>query len=204
MSAETYTAKADCPEIAILISGRGSNMLAIVRACQSGVLPARVSHVVSNTPNAAGLAAAGDLGVRTCVVDHRRFATREDFDLALCDVLSSDTPDWIALAGFMRILGKRFVETWPGKILNIHPSLLPRYPGLNTHARAIAAGDDEAGATVHLVTDELDAGPILAQRRVPIIAGDTPETLAKRVLSIEHSLYIEALQRCVKTAGSMT
>lgn len=204
MSAETQTAKADCPEIAILISGRGSNMLAIVRACQSGVLPARVSRVISNTPNAAGLAAASDLGIRTCIVDHRRFATREDFDLALSNALSADTPDWIALAGFMRILGSQFVETWSGKILNIHPSLLPGYPGLNTHARAIAAGDDEAGATVHLVTDELDAGPILAQRRVPIIAGDTPETLADRVLSIEHSLYIEALQQCVKTTRSMT
>lgn len=204
MLADTNTAKAQLPEIAILISGRGSNMLAIARACESGDLPARVSQVISNTPNAPGIAAASDLGITTCIVDDRHFASREDFDLALGDALCKNPPQWIALAGFMRILGRQFVGTWAGKILNIHPSLLPRYPGLNTHARAIAAGDIEAGATVHLVTEELDAGPILAQRRVPIITGDTPETLAERVLSIEHSLYIEALQQCIETTGSTT
>lgn len=172
-------------------------MLAIARACASGELQARVALVISNRPGAAGLQAAEELGIETAVIDHTQFASRSAFDQALHERLSRVQPDWIVLAGFMRILTEAFVNQWQGRMLNIHPSLLPRYPGLDTHARAIAAGDSEAGASVHIVSPELDAGPVIAQVRVPILPGDTAEELAERVLAREHGLYLKALQLCV-------
>lgn len=187
------------PKLAILISGRGSNMIAIARACQSGELQASVSLVISNRPDAAGIQAAQDMGMETAVIDHTAFASRQEFDQALHERLLQVAPDWIVLAGFMRILTPEFVDRWQGRILNIHPSLLPRYPGLNTHARAIAAGDTHAGASVHIVSPELDAGPVISQVEVAIEPDDTAETLAQRVLREEHALYITALQQCVKT-----
>ena len=185
------------PTLAILISGRGSNMVAIAKACQSGELNARVALVISNRPDAAGIQAAQDMGIETAVIDHTGFASRQLFDNALHERLSQVQPDWIVLAGFMRILTEDFVNRWQGRMLNIHPSLLPKYPGLDTHARAIAAGDSHAGASVHIVSPELDAGPVVAQVQVAIEADDTAETLARRVLQQEHGLYIKALQLCV-------
>ena len=172
-------------------------MLAIANACLHGELAASVSLVISNQVDAPGLEAARTLGLDTVVIDHTRYAQRKAFDQALHESLLAVKPDWIVLAGFMRILGPEFAKAWQGQIVNIHPSLLPLYPGLDTHARAIDAGDRQAGATVHLVTAELDAGPILAQEKVPILEDDTPQTLAARVLEIEHALYINALKQCV-------
>lgn len=160
----------------------------------TGDHPARPVLVVANAPDAGGLAKAAAMGIKTAVVDHRG-RTREDFEADLTDVLAQAKPDIIALAGFMRILTPGFVAAHAGKMLNIHPSLLPKYPGLHTHARAIAAGDDWAGCTVHEVIADLDAGPMLGQARVPVMAGDTPETLAARVLIAEHQLYPQVLRR---------
>lgn len=176
-------------------------MLAIAKACSRGELAAEVALVMSNNPRAAALSAARELGIRTVVVDHTRYTDRDHFDAALTENLEFAKPDWIALAGFMRILGRPFVERWQGKLVNIHPSLLPLYPGLDTHRRAITAGDSEAGATVHIVTAELDQGPIIAQTRVPILRGDTPETLASRVITEEHALYVRALKQCITNAN---
>ena len=154
--------------------------------------------VISNVPDAGGLQKAADLGIPTAVVDHRTFAgDREAFDAELSAVLEASAPDVVCLAGFMRILSPGFTAVWEGRILNIHPSLLPKYKGLNTHARAIEAGDVEAGCTVHEVTAELDDGRILGQARVPVLAGDTPEALAARVLPMEHQLYPAVLRRFV-------
>ena len=169
-------------------------MVALLRD-MVGEHPARPVLVLSNVPGAGGLAKAEDEGVPTAVVDHRAFETREDFEAALTERLAAVEADIICLAGFMRILTPGFVSRWQGRILNIHPSLLPKYPGLDTHARAIAAGDVEAGCTVHEVSAELDAGPLLGQARVPVLSGDTPETLAARVLTQEHLLYPEVLKR---------
>ena len=188
--------------VAILISGGGSNMQALL-ASMTGDHPARPVLVLSNTPDAGGLAKARAAGVETAVVDHRPFGRdRAAFETALADRLDAARPDLICLAGFMRILGRDFVEARAGRILNIHPSLLPKYPGLHTHARAIAAGDAEAGCTVHEVTADLDAGPILGQARVPVLPGDTPDTLAARVLIAEHRLYPAVLSRVA--AGDRT
>lgn len=180
--------------VAILISGGGSNMLRLVDDMQ-GDHPARAVLVASNDPGAGGLARAAERGVPTLALDHRAFASRADFEAALLAPLLEARPDIICLAGFMRILTPDFVRRFEGRMLNIHPSLLPKYPGLHTHARAIAAGDAEAGATVHEVTADLDAGPILGQARVPVLPDDTPETLAVRVLAQEHRLYPEVLRR---------
>ncbi len=188
--------------LVILISGRGSNMLAIAEACRNGKLSASIALVVSNRPDAAGLESARALGLPTAVVDHSAFATREAFDTALAREVEAARPDWVLLAGFMRILGPTFLDHWPGRILNIHPSLLPKYRGLDTHARAIAAGDREAGASVHIVTAELDAGEVVGQFKVAIEPGDTPASLAARVLAGEHQLYTETLQRLVEADGS--
>ena len=175
--------------VAILISGGGSNMVALVEDMQRAGYGTPVL-VVSNQPEAAGLGKAAQLGVPIATVDHRPFKTdRQGFEAALAHVLAEARPDILCCAGFMRILTPDFVAQWEGRILNIHPSLLPKYPGLNTHARALAAGDSEHGCTVHHVTGALDAGPILGQASVPIFAGDTAETLAKRVLVEEHRLY---------------
>ena len=180
--------------VAILISGGGSNMERLL-CDMDGDHPARPVLVLSNRPEAGGLEKAARRGVPTAVLDHRDFAAREDFEQALTDQLTAARADIICLAGFMRILTPAFVAHWQGRILNIHPSLLPKYPGLDTHARALNAGDAEAGCTVHEVTADLDAGPILGQARVPLNKDDTPETLAARVLRVEHQLYPLVLRR---------
>ncbi|WJS84038.1 phosphoribosylglycinamide formyltransferase [Paracoccus sp. TOH] len=181
--------------VAILISGGGSNMVKLLES-MTGDHPGRAVIVGSNDPQAAGLARAAALGVPTFAVDHRHYrGDRPAFEAALLEPLLAAQPDILCLAGFMRILTPDFVQRFRGRMLNIHPSLLPKYPGLHTHRRAIDAGDAEAGATVHLVTPELDAGPILGQARVPVLPGDTAETLAARVLVQEHRLYPAVLRR---------
>lgn len=180
--------------VAILISGGGSNMVALADS-MVGDHPARLVLVLSNDPAAAGLDHAAARGIPTAAVDHRPFGgNRAAFEAALLAPLLDAQPDIICLAGFMRILTPDFVDRFSGQMMNIHPSLLPKYPGLHTHARAIEAGDPEAGATVHLVTPLLDQGPILGQARVPVLAGDTPATLAARVLTAEHKLYPAVLR----------
>lgn len=181
--------------VAILISGGGSNMVRLVES-MTGDHPARPVLVLSNDPAAPGLARAAAMGVPVAAVDHRAFGRdRAGFEAALMAPLAAAAPDIVCLAGFMRILGPAFVERFAGRMLNIHPSLLPLYPGLDTHARALAAGDAEAGCTVHGVTADLDSGPILGQARVPVLPGDTPETLAARVLAAEHRLYPAVLRQ---------
>ena len=181
--------------VAILISGGGSNMVSLVESMQGDHM-ARAVLVLSNVPQAAGLAKAKARGIATATVDHREFGTdRAAFEKALHTCLNAAAPDIICLAGFMRILTPEFIEKWDQKMLNIHPSLLPKYQGLRSHARAIAAGDAEAGCTVHEVTSELDNGPILGQVRVPILPDDSPESLAARVLVQEHQLYPAVLRR---------
>ncbi|MDF1483605.1 phosphoribosylglycinamide formyltransferase [Ramlibacter sp. H39-3-26] len=188
--------------IVIVISGGGSNMEAIVRAAQQERWEerhgARIAAVVSNRPDAGGLARARALGVATEVVDHRGFASREAFDDALAAALDRHTPALVALAGFMRILTPGFVARYAGRMVNIHPSLLPAFPGLHTHRRAIEAGCRVAGATVHRVTAELDHGPILEQSVVPVLPGDTPDALAARVLAQEHALYPRAIRALLR------
>ncbi|MCC5991786.1 MAG: phosphoribosylglycinamide formyltransferase [Rhodobacteraceae bacterium] len=181
--------------VAILISGSGSNMVALADSMQ-GAHPARPCLVLSNNPDASGLDKARAMGIPTAAFDHRPFGKdRAAFEAELLKPLQQARPDLIALAGFMRVLSGDFVERFEGRMLNIHPSLLPKYKGLNTHARAIAAGDTEAGCTVHEVTAALDDGPILGQARVPVLPGDTAETLAARVLPMEHRLYPAVLRR---------
>ena len=175
--------------IAILISGRGSNMQAFIDACESGQLPARICLVVSNNPQAAGLQKASSMGIETACINHREYPSREAFDQALVDCLDSHQADLVILAGFMRILTPIFITPYLGRLLNIHPSLLPKYPGLNTHQRALDAGDTEAGVTVHFVTPELDGGPPILQARVPIQPDDTADALAARVIVQEHRIY---------------
>lgn len=181
--------------VAILISGGGSNMVKLVES-MTGDHPARPCFVGSNDPEAGGLKRAAALGVPTGAVDHRPFqGDREAFEAALSEKISLFQPDILCLAGFMRVLTAGFVRPWQGQMLNIHPSLLPKYKGLNTHARAIVAGDREAGCTVHEVTPALDDGPLLGQARVPILPDDTPDTLAARVLVQEHRLYPAVLRK---------
>ena len=181
--------------VAILISGGGSNMVKLVSS-MTGDHPGRAVIVGSNDPQASGLAKAAEMGVPTFAVDHRAYkGDRPAFEAALLEPLLAANPDILCLAGFMRILTPDFVQGFQGRMLTIHPSLLPKYPGLHTHQRAIDAGDAEAGASVHLVTPELDAGPILGQARVPVLPGDTAETLAARVLVQEHLLYPQVLRR---------
>jgi len=175
--------------IVILISGRGSNMQAIVEACAAQCWNARVVAVVSNRPDAAGLAFAASHAIATAVVDHREYADREAFDAALAEAIDAHAPDLVLLAGFMRILTPAFVQRYAGRLLNIHPSLLPAFTGLHTHRRAIEAGCKLSGATVHFVTSDLDHGPIVAQAVVPVLPGDSEDTLSARVLAREHLLY---------------
>jgi phosphoribosylglycinamide formyltransferase-1 len=175
--------------IVILISGRGSNMEAIVERCIGEGWPARMAAVLSNRADAAGLAWAAGRGIATAVVDHRAFAAREAFDAALAEAIDRNAPDLVVLAGFMRILGTAFVRRYAGRLLNIHPSLLPAFPGLHTHRRALEAGCKVAGATVHFVTPELDHGPIVVQSAVPVRPGDDEARLAARVLATEHVIY---------------
>ena len=182
--------------VAILISGGGSNMLALVDSMLAADHPAEPCLVLSNNPGASGLARAAARGVATAAVDHRPFkGDRAAFEAELIKPLLAAQPDILCLAGFMRVLTDGFVSHWQGRMLNIHPSLLPKYKGLHTHARALEAGDAEHGCTVHEVTARLDDGPILGQARVPVRACDTPETLAARVLEQEHRLYPAVLKR---------
>jgi phosphoribosylglycinamide formyltransferase-1 len=186
--------------IVVLISGRGSNMEAIVETCAQESWNARVAAVISNRADAAGLAFAAARGIATAVVDHRAFATREAFDAALAEAIDAHAPDLLLLAGFMRILTPGFVQRYAGRLMNIHPSLLPLFPGLHTHRRAIEAGCKVAGATVHFVTADLDHGPIVAQAVVPVHADDSEGTLAARVLAREHVLYPLAVRWFVEAA----
>lgn len=179
--------------IAILISGRGSNMMALVDAARSVEFPAEVACVVSNRADAKGLDFAAANGIATAVIDHKAHPSREAFEAALDDYLRSMDVEAIALAGFMRVLTASFISRWDGRMLNIHPSLLPAYKGLHTHERAIADGASVHGCSVHLVTPELDGGPVLLQAEVPVLPGDTPDTLAARVLKEEHRIYPQAL-----------
>ncbi len=197
--------------IVILISGGGSNMAAIVRAAErnrwEARFGARVAAVLGNQANAGGLQLAQASGIATALVNHRDFVSREDFDAALAAAIDAHAPALVVLAGFMRILTPGFVARYAGRLLNIHPSLLPAFPGLHTHRRAIEAGCRVAGATVHQVTAELDHGPILAQAAVPVLPGDTPESLAARVLTQEHRLYPQAIEawlarRCAAAAAA--
>jgi phosphoribosylglycinamide formyltransferase-1 len=185
--------------IVILISGGGSNMAAIVRAAQQGGWrkhhDAQVAAVISNRADAGGLAVAREQMIATEVVDHRKFATREAFDTELAAVIDRRQPALVVLAGFMRILTPGFVARYAGRLVNIHPSLLPAFPGLHTHQRALEAGCAFAGATVHQVTAELDHGPILAQAVVPVLPGDTADALAARVLTQEHLIYPRAIEK---------
>lgn len=181
--------------IAILISGGGSNMVALVRS-MVGDHPARPVLVASNDPSAAGLLRAAEAGIATAAVDHRPFGRdREAFEAELSRHIEAAQPDILCLAGFMRVLTPSFVSKFEGRMLNIHPSLLPKYPGLHTHQRALEAGDSEAGCSVHEVTAVLDDGPLLGQAKVPVLPGDTADSLAARVLVQEHRLYPEVLRR---------
>lgn len=180
--------------IVILISGRGSNMEAIVDACAAERWPATVAAVISNRPEARGLQFAASRGIAVEAVDHKQHETREAFDAELARVIDKYTPDLVVLAGFMRILTARFVEHYAGRMINIHPSLLPAFPGLHTHRRAIEAGCKLAGATVHYVTTELDHGPIVIQAVEPVRPDDTEDTLSQRILTKEHVIYPRAVR----------
>jgi phosphoribosylglycinamide formyltransferase 1 len=181
-------------KLVILISGRGSNMEAIVRACSDEGWSAQVAAVIANRPDAAGLAFAASHGIATAVVDHRQFPDRESFDAALAREIDGFAPDLVVLAGFMRVLTAGFVDYYAGRMLNVHPSLLPSFPGLKTHQQALNAGVRLHGASVHFVTSQLDHGPIVAQAAVPVENGDTPATLAERVLATEHIIYPRAVR----------
>jgi phosphoribosylglycinamide formyltransferase-1 len=176
--------------LVILISGRGSNMEALLKAS----LPARIAAVVSNRADAAGLAIAAKHGIATHVIEHREFANRDAFDARLAEVVDAYAPDYVLLAGFMRILGEAFVNRFAGRLVNIHPSLLPAFPGVHTHARALEEGVKVHGCTVHLVTPRLDHGPIIAQAAVPVRAGDTEASLSARVLEQEHHIFPQAVR----------
>ncbi|HDR8932267.1 phosphoribosylglycinamide formyltransferase [Burkholderia vietnamiensis] len=181
-------------KLVILISGRGSNMEAIVRACAQERWPAQVAAVIANRPDAAGLAFAASHGVATAVVDHRAFDGRDSFDAALAAEIDRFAPDLVVLAGFMRILTSDFVRRYEGRLLNIHPSLLPSFKGVHTHQQALDAGVALHGVTVHFVSPELDSGAIVAQGAVPVRAGDDAAALAQRVLAVEHVLYPRAVR----------
>ncbi len=181
-------------KVAVLISGRGSNLAALIAAAGGERYPAEIALVLSDNPDAAGLARARDAGISANAVDRRAFKTKADFEAALDKALRDAGIKLICLAGFMRLLSAHFVATWENRILNVHPSLLPLFPGLDTHERALAAGVRLHGASVHFVRAEVDAGPIVAQGAVPVLPGDTPDALAARVLSVEHRLYPLALK----------
>ena len=180
--------------LAVLISGRGSNLQALLDQSASGELSAEVVAVISNQPGVYGLERARQAGVPALELDHQRFADRPGFEAALIELIDRYQPDLVILAGFMRLLTSGFTEHYQGRLLNIHPSLLPKFRGLHTHERAIAAGETEHGATIHFVTAELDGGPLIVQARVPVLPGDDPEVLAARVLAQEHRLYPQAIR----------
>jgi len=181
--------------VAVLISGRGSNMVALIEAAKAKDYPATIALVASSRPDAPGLGLARAAGIETAIVDHRQFGEeREAFERALDAQLQMHRVDLVCLAGFMRILTADFVRRWSGRMLNIHPALLPQFKGLHTHRRALEAGAKQHGATVHFVVAEMDSGPIVAQESVPVLEADTEETLAQRVLEVEHRIYPEALR----------
>ena len=175
--------------IVILISGRGSNMESLLAAVASGVLPVRIAGVLSNRPDAKGLATAAAQGIPTCVIDHKQFADRAAFDTAMAEAIDAFAPDLVVLAGFMRILTDGFVQHFAGRLINIHPSLLPSFPGLHTHRKALEEGVRIHGCTVHFVTPTLDHGPVIVQAAVPVLDGDDEASLAARVLVQEHQIY---------------
>ena len=185
--------KARC-RIVVLISGNGSNLQAIMDHCSGGKIPAEVVGVISNVPSAFGLERARLAGIEVRCLNHREFISRAAFDEALTTLVEDFCPDLVALAGFMRILSPTFVHQFAGRLMNIHPSLLPDYPGLDTHRRAIADGAREHGATVHFVTQDLDAGPVIIQGRVEVLEDDSEHTLAARVHEVEHRIYPEAVR----------
>ena len=188
--------------VAVLISGRGSNLAALIEAAQAPDYPGGIVLVLSNVADAAGLARARAAGIATEVIEHKPFGKdRAAFDRAVDAALERHRVEIVCLAGFMRLLTPWFVERWSGRLINIHPSLLPAFKGLDTHARALAAGAKRHGATVHYVTPELDSGPVIAQESIAIEPGDTPESLAARVLAIEHRIYPLALRRVAEGAG---
>ena len=185
--------------VAILSSGAGSNMAALIEAAKAADYPAEIAVVISNNPEAPGLEIARAAGIEALAIDHRPFGkVRHEHELAIDTAMRLRGVEVVVLAGYMRILTAHLVRAWEGRMLNIHPSLLPNYPGLDTHARAIAAGDAEAGCTVHLVTEGVDEGPVLGQARVPIEAGDTAEALAARVRTAEHRLYPDTLAAFIR------
>jgi phosphoribosylglycinamide formyltransferase-1 len=190
--------------VAILISGRGSNMTALIEAAKASDYPAEIVGVFANKPDAGGLQTAAGQGIATAWRWHKDYPSRTGFELALSDVLKLWRPDIIALAGFMRILTPEFTEKWRGRMINIHPSLLPLHKGLHTHAQALADGAKEHGCTVHFVTPGMDEGPTILQARVPVLPGDTPETLAERVLVEEHRIYPEALALVARGEASFS
>jgi len=180
--------------VVILISGRGTNLQALLDETRAGRLPIDIRAVISNNPNAEGLRRAREAGLHTEVVNHRIYSDRAAFDDALHQAIDRHSPRLVVLAGFMRILGHAFIERYAGRLINIHPSLLPKYPGLDTHARALAAGEHEHGASVHFVTSEVDGGPVILQAAVPVQPDDTPRSLAERVLAQEHRIYPLAIR----------
>lgn len=182
------------PGLVVLISGRGSNLQALIDAVHAGQLPAAIRAVISNNADAPGLARAQQAGIPTHVINHREFASRDQFDRALMQRIDAYQPKLVVLAGFLRILGRDFIDHYSGRMLNIHPSLLPEFPGLDTHARALQSGARQHGASVHFVTHDMDSGPVIIQAAVPVLPGDTPQTLAERVLKEEHRIYPLAIR----------
>lgn len=180
--------------VVVLISGRGSNLQSIIDQTRAGALPVSLRAVISNRGDAYGLVRAREAGIPTAVLDHRQFASRAHYDQGLTELIDRYEPGLVVLAGFMRVLGGRFVDHYAGRLINIHPSLLPAFPGLDTHARALASGVKQHGATVHFVAPEVDAGPIIVQASVPVLPGDTEEALASRVLQEEHRIYPLAIR----------
>lgn len=175
--------------IVVLISGSGSNLQAIIDACSSGFIPGRISAVISNKASAYGLVRANEAGLSTQVLSHKAYQGRDTYDMALVDIIDQHQPDLVVLAGFMRILTPAFVQHYHGRLLNIHPSLLPKYQGLNTHQRAIDNNDSEHGCSVHFVTEQLDGGPVILQAKVPLFSDDDAQSLAERVHEQEHRIY---------------
>lgn len=197
--------RAEKLRVAVLISGRGSNMMALIEAAKAADYPAAIVLVLSNNPDAAGLAYAREAAIATAVVDHRSFKdNRADFERALDAQLHAHRADFVCLAGFMRLLTPEFVRRWSGRMLNIHPALLPMFKGLHTHRRALDAGVREHGATVHFVVPEMDSGPIVLQGSVPVHDGDTEESLAQRVLGVEHRIYPQALRMVAEGRAKFT
>ncbi len=190
--------------IAVLISGRGSNLQALIDACADPDYPGEIAMVISNRPKAAGLERAGKAGIHREIINHKNFETREDFDAALHDVLKAAKVDFVCLAGFMRVLTAKFVSDWRGRLINIHPSLLPSFDGLHVHERMIDAGVKIAGCTVHFVSAEVDSGPVIGQAAVPVLPGDDADTLAARILIEEHRLYPACLRLLIDGKARLT